>query len=179
MIHDEWDTLVPVTQSQYLVDNSAGMVKPVWYYQDSPVDLNERPYSWGHGELREYQFDLADPPAFLYGICKTMATAFIINRLAAADQPVVLGYDVNAMNDFIMYIRDYTCAHGQTTGWAAERLLDIVDGRVILIDFATLTIVSGAEAVAQAFSNNDWGVAAYRSSATAAGALAGGLPVCP
>ncbi len=179
VIHDEWDTLVPVTQSQYLVAHPSEKVKPVWFYQDVPVDLNDRPYSWGHGELREYQFDGVPPAAFLYGMGKTMATAFIINRLAAADQPVVLGYDINAMNDFIMYIRYYTCVHGNATEWAAERLRDIVDARVFLIDLAALTVVSGAEAVAQAFAYNDWGGAAYRSSATIAGALSGGLPACP
>ncbi|MBN2158772.1 MAG: prolyl oligopeptidase family serine peptidase [Spirochaetes bacterium] len=179
LVHDEWDVLVPVGQSQSLVNSSSGMVRPVWFYQNTPIDIDFLPITWGHGELRQTQMDSNPPDGFTYGMLYTLSTAFIINRLADPAQIILLGYDEGAVNDFITYLRDYKCNHGKDVSWAEERLLDVVDSRVFLVEMNTLDTLTGAAAVADAFGDAGWGSASYHSGATIADALASGLPVCP
>lgn len=179
VVHDEWDTLVPVWHSQDLITRAGGLVEPVWFYQDTPVDLNGLPWGWGHGELRQAQLDSNPPPSFTYGILHSFATAYVINRLADPGQQIILGYDVNALNDFIAYIRDYKCNHGKTTAWAAARLRDLTDERVLLLEMNTASWTAGADVVSKAFSDAGWGGSNYRTASTVRAALDSGLPACP
>jgi len=179
VVHDEWDTLVPVSQSQDLVTQAGETVEPVWFYQDTPIDLNALPWGWGHGELRQSQMDGNPPQAFTYGMIHTLSTVFLIRKLADAGRPIYAGYDLNALNDFIAHIRDYTCNHGKATSWAAARLRDLADERVLLLEMNTGNWSAGTDVVAKAFSDAGWGGASYGTSSNVGAALEGGLPDCP
>ncbi|MBP7735343.1 MAG: prolyl oligopeptidase family serine peptidase [Spirochaetes bacterium] len=179
VVHDEWDTLVPVWHSQDLVTRAGGMVEPVWFCQDTSLDLNALPFGWGHGELRQSQMDSSPPPAFTYGILHTFSTVFLIRKLADPGQRIYAGYDLNAINDFIVYIRDYKCSHGKNLSWAAARLRDLADERVLLLEMNTGAWAAGADVVAKAFSDAGWGGASYGTASTVGAALESWLPSCP
>lgn len=179
VLHDEWDALVPVSQSVNLV-NASSLVEPVWFYQDTAVDLNALPITWGHGELRKYQLDSEPPPAFAYGMGDTLAAAYLIRKLSDPGQAIVIGYDADALVDFIAYMRDYTCMHGRDTSWLRARLLDLVDERVLMVELNTRDVSYGSEAIAEGFSNCGWGGSAYGAAAAVRISLeTSGLPDCP
>lgn len=182
VIHDEWDTLVPFEQSKYLADNSP-LITPLYFYQDTERDLNLIPAGWGHGELREYQLDATPPPAqaITYGMSNTLASAYVNTRIAAPGQSVLLvGYDLNALNDFIAYLRDFKCVHNrEQMAWAARLLRDCTDSRIFMVEMNDFSIIAGAEIIAKAFSDAGWGGPSYGSAAGVRTALEGGLPVCP
>ncbi len=185
VVHDEWDTLVPFEQSVYLEDNETpgAPITPIFFYQDTPRDLNDRPWGWGHGELREYRLDADPPPAdgVVYGVSSTLAYSYLFTRLASVDQLIYNGYDEIAFLDFIEYARDIKCAEPSRDDmtWAAELLHDSTDERMLMINMSDFSFVTGAEVVAGAFSAAGWGGTAYGSAASVRTALAGGLPVCP
>lgn len=184
VVHDEWDTLVPFEQTVALAADSS--ITPLYFYQDTPRDLNTLPFGWGHGELREYRLDTTAPPAdnITLGISNTLASVYLFTRIANADQTMILtGYDLNALNDFISYIRNYTCgADIRDTAWAAKLLFDCTDGRVLMIEMNNGTWGTGAEIIARAFSDAYWGGSDYGTASTvrdALGASGGTLPGCP
>ena len=181
VVHDEWDTLVPFEQSRYLADNST-LVIPLFFYQDTQRDLNVLPYGWGHGELREYALDGTPPPAagVVYGISSTLASAYLLTKLAAPDQAqVITGYDEAALADFISYVRTNKCG-GKTVGWAAALLQNCADDRMVMVNMSGFAAAPGAEVIAGAFSAANWGAAGYRNAAGVHDALGAGLPdECP
>lgn len=187
VVHDEWDTLVPFEQSVYLADNAlpAAPITPLFFYQDTPRDLDaeELYFGWDHGELREYRLDDTPPPAdgLMYGISNTLAFSYLFTRLASADQPVFNGYDGIALQDFVEYARDVKCAASprDDMAWAAQLLHDSTDERMILFNMSDFSYASGAEVVAGAFGAAGWGGTDYGSAASVHASLEHGLPDCP
>ncbi len=182
VVHDEWDTLVPFEQSTYLSDNSP-LITPLYFYQETPRDLNVIPYGWGHGELREYSLDETPPPAegITFGISNTLASAYLFTRLRPSNYSFrLIGYDATALNDFIGYIRDYKCVHSrESMMWAAELLSDCTDSEMLMMEMNTSTMLPGADVIAQAFSDANWGSTTYGTASSVRTALSGGLPACP
>lgn len=183
VVHDEWDTLVPFEQSVYLVNNDDpdGLITPLFFYQNAPRDLNDRPWGWGHGELREYALDETPPPAagVVYGISNTLASAYLFTRIATADQTqLIIGYDAAALGDFMTYIRDQKCNTAHDIAWAASLLRDCADDRMMMVDMSDFSFDVGAEVIAGAFSSAGWGGTSYGTAANVYTALDGGLPDC-
>lgn len=187
VVHDEWDALVPFEQSVYLAEHDTidAPITPVFFYQDTPRDLNvdKLDSEWGHGELREYRLDDTQPPAdgLVFGISNTLAFSYLFTRLASADQPVFNGYDRIALQDFVEYARGVRCAASPRDDmtWAAQLLHDSTDERMILINMADFSYASGAEVVAGAFGAAGWGGTDYGSAASVHASLEHGLPDCP
>ncbi|MBN1533251.1 MAG: prolyl oligopeptidase family serine peptidase [Spirochaetes bacterium] len=167
VLHDQWDSLVPFTQSQYLVDHSGGLVEPVWYYHPSPYDVTALASFTGHGDLRG---------GFSFPMSHTLAYTYLTSRIADPDQFVYTLYDDAALADFMNYLREYQCLHSRDMSWAAPRLLDLADPRVIMLEIDTGDFQFGASVVAAAV-NAEWGTS--YSAADIGAALAAGLPSCP
>ena len=179
VIHDEWDMLVPFAQSAELVSEGGGLVEPLFFLQKTGLDMNAFGTDWGHGQLRLYRPDEPHEP-YLYGMVHTVLTAYLGVRLGFDDRHLLIGFDGDALNDFYGYLREFKCAESRDMEWATDRLLDLADPRVIMVDMnPPHPVFYGAEAVAQGFNDLAWGTEDYRSHETVADALASGLPSCP
>jgi hypothetical protein len=184
VVHDEWDTLVPFEQTAYLVNNDVpdGLVTPLYFHQATQRDLNELPWGWGHGELREIALDSTPPPVegIVYGISNTLASAYLLTQIAPpAQAQIYIGYDEVALADFISYIKTQKCDSGKNMGWAAQLLQNCTDTRVQMINMPDFSATAGAQVIAGAFNTADWGAEGYRKPANVHDALGTGLPVCP
>lgn len=190
VVHDEWDTLVPFEESVALAADAG--ITPLFFYQEPPRNLNELPYGWGHGELRMYRFDnnlntMVAKEGYVFGIANTLASAYLFTRIAADDRaragnPLLVGYEKTALNDFIGYIRDIKCSGRDDAPWAAKLLQDCADERVLMIEMSDGTYGYGDEIIAKAFSDANWGGTSYGTASTvrdALGASGGTLPDCP
>lgn len=179
VIHDEWDMLVPFAQSTDLVSEAGGIVEPLFFLQKTDLDMNAFGTGWGHGQLRlNHPEEPYDP--YVYGMLYTFLTSYLGVRLGYPDRALLVGYDGEALNDFYGYLREFKCAEHRDMDWAAVRLLDLADPRVVMVELnPPYPVVSGAEAVAKGFSDMAWGTAEYWSHETIDDALASGLPSCP
>jgi len=165
VLHDVWDTLVPFEQSSDLVEQANHLVEPVWFLYEEPPDLNTLPLD--HGAM------MTDGYAFpFYG---TLTFAYLFTRIGLADQELYIFYDQTALHDFLVYLKGFQI-QGYDMNWAAPRLLDLVDKRVLMYEL-TLDppqIDSGACVIVQAI-NEIWGTSLTQQTVVAA--LAQGLPI--
>jgi len=171
VLHDQWDTLIPYQHSKDLADQSAGMVRGIWFLKGSAADLNALPYGYGHGDLQ-----LKDGGGTQYSMPMylTLSLAYLLKELALPEQIIINGYDPDALDDFVAYLKTYKDGAEYDMEWAAPRLLDLADARVYLVNMDDPDdVITGAEAVAGAI-NAAWGTSLTMD--TVRGALANGLP---
>jgi hypothetical protein len=161
VLHDEHDNLVPVAQSEALIATCGA--DAVFWRRTGAID----PSVWSHGPLLEE----AAPTSVL-----TYALDYLTVRLATADQTVLFSaYAPAALTAHLAAVHAAQAA-GRDVGFAAPRLRELADPRLVLIDYADGKLHAGAEAAATAV-NATWGTS--YTAQTIGAALALGLPPIP
>ena len=159
MLHDQWDTLIPYAHSLNLASESGGMVQGAWFVKGSDADLDVLPYGYGHGDLQ-----LKDGGGTQYSMPMylTLSLAYLLKGIALPDQLIINGYDPDALDYFVAYLKAWKDI-GTPMEWAAPRLLDLADDRVLLVNMDNPSEVKmGDDEVADAI-NAAWGGSTHRS----------------
>jgi hypothetical protein len=157
LVHDQHDNLVPIAQTEALVALCGA--DPIYWQREGTV----APDTVDHGPLTS---EPAPPSFVLY------ASAYLHLRLATPGQSVYERYNPAALIAHLTLVRDAR-TRGEDVAFAAPRLMELCDPRLILVEAGTGAAVSGAEAVARAV-NEVFGTS--HGAATIRAALAAGLP---
>ncbi len=153
ILHDSWDTLVPLEQSKDFYNANRNKISPIWFYHDTPIDYETAELS--HSDL----FAIIDygNPQVKYAIPAyyPMAHIFMYKRLASQGQSFIVSYDAEPMERFISYVKEFK-EQGHEMEWAAERFLDFFDDRIVFWGLSGQINKTGGEIITEAF-NNAWG----------------------
>lgn len=169
VVHDQWDTLIPFNYSTDLVSASSGKVQGIWFLKGSAVDLNSLPYGYSHGDL---QIKNSANVEYGFAVYLTLSLAYLLRGNALETQVIYNLYDQDALLDFILYLKTYKDS-GTDMEWAAARLLDLADERVLLYNMDSGAWTAGETVVSQVI-NTVWGTELDGSNVRAY--LATGLP---
>lgn len=161
--HDDWDVLVPKSQSE----SFRGLCKSVTlvpWARTTPLDYGAIGLS--HGPI-------ADDKDGIVPFARTLATLHVHTKLAPSDaKTIVEAYSESSLRPFLETLRAAK-ASGRDVSAALGPLRELVDGRVVVMELPTKAITTGAAALAKAVN------AVYGTSYDEAGiraVLAKGLP---
>jgi hypothetical protein len=157
LVHDQHDNLVPIAESEAVVGQCGG--DAVYWQREGTV----APALVTHGPLTD---EPAPASLALYGL------AYIHLRLATPGHGVTIAYNPEALVQHLALVRAAR-DRGADVGFAAPRLRELCDPRLVLIDVGSGELVPGAAAVARAV-NQVFGTAF--DAATIRAGLAHGLP---
>jgi len=122
VLHDEWDTLVPFSQSVDLAAALPNQVQGLWYPHVGAIDYNTLPLS--HEPVS---------PGMAPGNVSVFACAYLLEHLLPANSPIYIPYRSADLVDFFSYMRDMQ-KQGQDISSLVPRLGDLADPRVIMVD---------------------------------------------
>jgi fermentation-respiration switch protein FrsA (DUF1100 family) len=158
---DDWDTLIPVRQSEELAALCPDKVQALFWRRPEPIDFNAAPLT--HGPLLE---EPVVPSVF------TFTAAFLHSRLLP-DAPFWLEIaNRDALRQLFALLHDAQL-RGEDTASAAIRLQELVDPRMFFFEQPSNETVSGAALLAPLI-NEEWGTSFTEQDIAAA--LADGLP---
>ncbi len=142
--HDDWDTLVPVRQTEAFAAACPARVEPLYWRRQTPVDFAD--IGLEHGAFgREPGF----PTPF------TFALARIGLGLSAAEPALLAMGHQGAIEVFLRTVRDEQAAGGPVD-YALAPMRDLLDPRLILFDPTIEMGVPSQEAATNAI-NAVWG----------------------
>ncbi|MBU1068702.1 hypothetical protein KJ975_03955, partial [Myxococcota bacterium] len=141
VLHDDWDTLVPFSQSTDLVAACPGVDALTWTH-DTPVDWETT--SLTHGPMS------AEP---VFPSMTTLATGYLISRLVPDGATRWYAWSRPAMTAYLARIRVLE-GRGESISSVAARLLEWLSPTSYVADFAAdpLTIIPADEALADLLS---------------------------
>lgn len=161
--HDDWDVLVPATQSAAFLTGCKTVTLVPWA-RTTPPDLGALGLS--HGPI-------ADDKDGMVPFSRTIAQLHVHTALAAADAKMLVeAYSSASLRPFLETLR-VAKASGRDVRAALGPLREVVDARVYLMELPSKAVTTGAAALAAAVN------AVYGTSYDEAGiraALAVGLP---
>lgn len=161
VLHEDWDTLVGVDQSEALARRRPDLIRPMFLRHDAP------PTSWdtvspSHGPLLE-QFGALGGYTFVWSNM----------LLDLATGPVVyVPWSQTPFAMFLLHARDRTRA-GTRHDDVARELARLIDSRVFMFELTTQAVEPGASFVSRSV-NAVWGLTT--TPTTIATVLDGGLP---
>jgi len=146
LVHDEWDTLVPVTMSYALVDARPDAATGYWYQRTSPIDYLTLPMD--HGLFDDDQFEYLS--YFLF------SSTFMMTRLIDDEREILNLFEWCVLLAFAQNVRALQAAH-YDVDWFVARLLDLTDPRLVLFEMnEVMDMIAGAD-LAAALLNEAWG----------------------
>ncbi len=170
ILHDSWDSLVPIVHSKEFYEANKDKISPLWFYHEGPIDYETAERT--HADLLSI-IDYNNPDVrYAVPAYQTMALIFLYSKLADPGQNFIVMYQSEAMERFISYVKEYRQS-GYDMEWAAERLLDFFDERIIFYALEGLISKAGGEVITEVF-NNAWG--SDYSEAELEAVLCDGLP---
>ncbi|MNK92411.1 Prolyl oligopeptidase family protein [compost metagenome] len=148
VIHDEWDSIIPISHSQSLGSLVPSMISKFWYTQTTAINL----------EASSFTHNL-DNPAWKTWATNMLAESYLLGRiLPASTVSYYVYYSYSDMDDFMISLYTQQGA-GKNMAAAAERLMDLCDSRIILVDYNSasngIPNAAGRDVVA-AFLNSYW-----------------------
>ncbi len=145
IIHDGWDTLVPMGGTVNLAAACGSYIHPFYLLHDSPIDYET--FGLSHGEL---QGGGSSSPAYF-----TWQLLYLYKALAGETRNILVFYDPERLRSFCAYVREYA-DKGFDMDWAAERFLDFFDQRIQLYNITDVTLDDSAEVITSEI-NLAWG----------------------
>ncbi|HPQ68566.1 MAG TPA: hypothetical protein PKW95_05525 [bacterium] len=146
LVHDEWDTLVPVTMSYALADARPDVATGYWYQRTAPIDFLTLPMD--HGLFDDDQYEYLS--YFLF------SSTFMMSHLLDDEQYIFNIFEWYVLLAFAQNVRALQAAH-YDVDWFAQRLLDLTDPRLVLFEMnEVVDMISGAD-LAAAILNEAWG----------------------
>ncbi|MCP3141377.1 alpha/beta hydrolase family protein [Pyxidicoccus xibeiensis] len=160
VIHEDWDTLVPVEQTRTLAAQAGPRLSPLYFEHLAAPDWNTAALS--HGPLME-QYVLT---------VGTLSVGHLLTNLGSPAQLLFVPYVESSLVSWLWEVRVLQW-YGRDVSAVAPRLRELADARVVFYELNTGGAVFGADWVAAAV-NALWGT--QYTSANIREALAGGLP---
>ncbi|MBV1882502.1 MAG: hypothetical protein KUG82_12765 [Pseudomonadales bacterium] len=145
VLHDEWDTLVPVGPSQALAENES--VSEFWFPHTTATDYNEF--------IIEHQQPSEGLDA---NILFTFSYSFILTRLLEPEAQSTVIYSYASFVGFFEYIKNQQDS-GANISWLVPRLEELAASGVILLEIDSENFPHtqlGYQIVGE-FLNNVWG----------------------
>jgi len=122
VLHDQWDTMVPVQQSLALAAALPGQVQGLWYPHVGAIDYNTLPLS--HGPVS---------PGLSEGSTAVFTCLYLLERLLPSDAAIHIPYHSSELAGFFAYMRDMQ-KQGQDISSLGPRLNDLADPRITMVD---------------------------------------------
>ncbi len=122
MLHDEWDTLVPFSQSVALAAALPDQVEGLWYPHVGPIDYNKLPF--GHAPAM---------PGLEPNSASVFTSVYLLERLLPANTPIHIPYYSANLVSFFAYMRSLQ-KQGADITTLLPRLNDLADARIVMID---------------------------------------------
>ncbi|RKG87939.1 alpha/beta hydrolase family protein [Corallococcus terminator] len=160
ILHDDWDTLIPVEHTRALVSLAPHRYTPLYFQNAGPVNWNT--LAPDHGPT------LAANGTVLI----TLSVAHLIVKLGAAEQTLLIPHADGTVRTWLQGVRALQRQDRDVTD-VAPRLLELTDPRVQMYEATVGSVQPGAAFVA-AQVNAVWGTAF--TDATIRAALESGLP---
>jgi len=149
IMHDEWDTLIPIQHSCDLSLQNQ-QIETFWYqHVNSEIDYNLAARKLNHGP-RGRVADSSVPSDY------TWSMLYLLSKLTSQSDSILLLYEATAMQAFFLNIRALQLAN-KDVSWLLTRLLELTNDRIIMFDgICTTDCLSGKEYLATEF-NSIWG----------------------
>jgi hypothetical protein len=122
VLHDQWDTLVPFSQSVALVTAAPNQVQGLWYPHVGAIDYNSLPLS--HEPVS---------PGMAPGNASVFTCVYLLERLLPLNAPIFIPYRSSDLINFFAYMRDMQ-KQGQDISSLVPRLGDLADSRIVMVD---------------------------------------------
>ncbi len=160
VIHEDWDTLVPVEQTRTLATQVGPSLSTLYFEHLAAPDWNTLPQA--HGPL-------VGQHAHTVG---TLYLGHLLTTLGRSDRFLFVPCLESSLVPWLWEVRVLQW-YGRDVSAVAPRLRELADPRVVLFEVTTGGVIFGADWVAAAV-NAYWGT--QYTSANIRDALAGGLP---
>lgn len=160
VIHEDWDTLVPVEQTQTLAALAGPRITPLYFQHWDPVDWNSR--SLDHGPLS----------TTYWSVIETLSVGHLLTDLGRPTQFLVVPFTEQNLATWLWDVRVLQWI-GRDVRAVAPLLRELMDPRVFLFEPSSSKVVGGADWVT-AVVNALWGT--QYTSAALRDVLAVGLP---
>lgn len=155
LMHDDWDTLVPVAPSRALAKASTKDVEAVFFQHATPV--NFATFDMNHQQPSE---------GLSANVGYSLYEMFFLQHLLPAPAPVTLYYDhaalAKAMGEF-----HAASQRGQDVSWLRPRLVDFCRPGLLLYDLSTDMSAQSPTEVLAAIASNVWGTPTTPATACA------------
>ncbi|RKH40594.1 hypothetical protein D7X96_09405 [Corallococcus interemptor] len=143
ILHDDWDTLIPVEHTRALVSQAPRRFTPLYLQNLTTVDWNTLPPD--HGPLLTAHG----------GPVITMSVGHLMVALGAADQPLYVPHAQGTVRAWLQGVHAAQ-AQGRDVSDVVPRLLELTDPRVVMFEPSLGTLQPGAAFIAQEV-NAVWG----------------------
>ncbi|WP_163990753.1 alpha/beta hydrolase family protein [Pyxidicoccus caerfyrddinensis] len=160
VLHEDWDTLVPVEQTQTLAALAGPRITPLYFQHWDPVDWNSRDLS--HGPLT----------ATYWSVVETVSLGHLLTDLGRPTQFLIVPFTEQTLATWLWDVRVLQWI-GRDVRAVAPLLRELMDPRVFLFEPSTSKVVAGADWVT-AMVNALWGT--QYTAAQLRDALSVGLP---
>ncbi len=135
LFHDEWDTLVPVRQSQNLAVLCPGTVQPMYWYRQTPLDFEANRMSHG-------PFDGVD------GFPTSLSFALLSVLSSLGHDQIYAYFEQASLRGYLGLLREEQLS-GASPVDSLPRLQELADPRVVI--FQDDQYIPGAQMLAEAF----------------------------
>lgn len=146
IVHEDWDTLVSIEQSQRLVSLAPDRFLPLWLLHDGPPEPWDQALT-SHGQLLNDFASLGVYP-FVF--------AHLLTHLGAQQQPLVVPWDAPSFRA-LLELMHRRHREGVDMAFLAAQLSLLCDPRVSTFDVSNQAMVPGGQTVAAELSVV-WGV---------------------
>jgi pimeloyl-ACP methyl ester carboxylesterase len=160
ILHDDWDTLIPVEHTRALVAQAPQRFTPMYFQNLPAVDWNTLPPD--HGPLLTAHG----------GVVITLSLGHLLATLGAAEQPLYVPHAQGTVRTWLQGVRA-SQEQGRDVSDVVPRLLELTDPRVLMFEPSLGTLQPGGAFIAQEL-NAVWGTTF--TDANVRSALAPGLP---
>ncbi|QSQ20065.1 prolyl oligopeptidase family serine peptidase [Pyxidicoccus parkwayensis] len=162
VVHEDWDTLVPVEQTATLSALAGPRITPLYFQHWDPVDWNSR--ALDHGPLVSTKY---------WSVVETVSVGHLLTNLGRPTQFLVVPFTEQTLATWLWDVRVLQWIGGDVRA-VAPLLRELMDPRVFLFEPSTGKVVGGADWVT-AVINMLWGT--QYTSAALRDVLAVGLPL--
>lgn len=160
ILHDDWDTLIPVEHTRALVSQAPHRFTPMYLQNTAAVDWNTLPPD--HGPLLSTHGN----------VILTLSLGHLLVKLGGAEQPLYIPHAAGTVGAWLRGVRA-SQEQGRDVSDVVPRLLELTDPRVQMLEATQGTFQPGAAFVAEQV-NAVWGTSF--TDATVRTALEPGLP---
>ncbi|MCK8497660.1 alpha/beta hydrolase family protein [Myxococcus fulvus] len=135
VLHEDWDTLVPVEQTQTLAPLVGPTMSPLYLQHLEVPDWNTR--ALDHGQL-----------VVQYGhALTTVSLGYLLTNLGPEEQSLYVPFVQDALVGWLQAQRVLQLS-GRDVSQVAPRLFELADPRVTLVEMTSGSVYSGSEGVA-------------------------------
>jgi len=149
IMHDEWDTLIPIQHSCDLSLQN-GQIETFWYqHVNSDIDYSLPESKLNHGPLG-LVVNSSVPSDY------TWSMLYLLSHLNSPSDTILLLYDAMAMRVFFQNIHALQLVD-KDVSWLLTRLIELTDDRTIMFDGVCTTDCLSGKAYLAAEFNITWG----------------------